>query len=379
MNDELTPDERAALRSRILGGARDIKPAGAHRNAWIAGSIAAVLVVAIAGGVVATSTLSAPQIAETPTPTPVTTETVPPSPTPPPTSVPTPAATAVTAVGRAPFGDSCDNVLTSEQLAAATGHPMYDVTFIRHDTRATVRGGVFCAWVSSDERWAATVNVAVLPSTESLPAPESDQFATEGCDENGRCTLTRVEDGVRVWVQVWAKLTTQSPDVTATRSSTLLDQIFARAGDYPAGVTATPTSAWWSPWDCVDVTSWIDPTVSGYDTATSVTAEPDTAKADGACTITLSRPTSTWDAQVWLVPGGAVGLDQMVAAADRSTPVTVSGAVEAYSVTVLAKVDDGGASFLWVSDGTNLLVVTPSSLEEPDVAIQLAEQLLARL
>ncbi|MXS74772.1 hypothetical protein CSIV_04550 [Microbacterium sp. CSI-V] len=74
MNDELTPDERAAMRAPIVGGARDIAPVGAHRNAWIAGSIAAVLVVAIAGGVVATSTLSAPPIANTPTPSPETVE-----------------------------------------------------------------------------------------------------------------------------------------------------------------------------------------------------------------------------------------------------------------------------------------------------------------
>ncbi|MDI9892247.1 hypothetical protein [Microbacterium sp. IEGM 1404] len=72
MNDELTPDERAAMRVPIVGGARDIAPVGAHRNAWIAGSIAAVLVVAIAGGVVTTSTLSAPPIANTPTPGPET-------------------------------------------------------------------------------------------------------------------------------------------------------------------------------------------------------------------------------------------------------------------------------------------------------------------
>lgn len=72
VNDELTPDERAAMRVPIVGGARDIAPVGAHRNAWIAGSIAAVLVVAIAGGVVTTSTLSAPPIANTPTPGPET-------------------------------------------------------------------------------------------------------------------------------------------------------------------------------------------------------------------------------------------------------------------------------------------------------------------
>ncbi|WZH37019.1 MAG: hypothetical protein PIR02_20085 [Microbacterium enclense] len=106
MNDELTPDERAAMRARIVGGARDISPAGAHRNAWIAGSVAAVLVVAIAGGVVATSTLSAPPIANTPTPT----VTLPPIPEPTPTPTPTVGEqrTVTQPVSRFAFG--CDDV-----------------------------------------------------------------------------------------------------------------------------------------------------------------------------------------------------------------------------------------------------------------------------
>lgn len=66
MNDQLTPEERAVMRARLVGGARDIKPVGAHRGAVIAGSIAAALVIAIAGGVAATTTLSAPEIATTP-------------------------------------------------------------------------------------------------------------------------------------------------------------------------------------------------------------------------------------------------------------------------------------------------------------------------
>ncbi len=90
MIDQLTPDERAALRARIVGGARDIKPAGAHRGAWIAGSVAALLVVALAGGVAATTTLSAPPIANTPSPSP--TATVAPVPTPTASQTPTPTA-----------------------------------------------------------------------------------------------------------------------------------------------------------------------------------------------------------------------------------------------------------------------------------------------
>jgi hypothetical protein len=113
MNDELTPSERAALRARIVGAAHDIKPVGAHRSAWVAGSLAAVLVVAIAGGVAATSTLSAPEIANTPTPS--ATQTIAPSPTPSlapsPSATPTPTSTArVVTQPTSRFSFGCDAI-----------------------------------------------------------------------------------------------------------------------------------------------------------------------------------------------------------------------------------------------------------------------------
>lgn len=387
MNDELTPDERAALRARIVGGARGITPVGAHRGAWIAGSIAAVLVVAIAGGVVATSTLSAPpQIATTPSPSATVTETATPTPTPSPTPSPSGTPTAVTSVGRAPFDGSCENVLTPDQLSRATGHPMDDVTFVPHDSRATVRGGIFCSWASSDEYKAAMLSIAVLPATEALPMPESASIGPEGCKPNGYCSRTGVADGVQVWVS----LKTASEEVTAEQSAVLLDQVLTRAADYGAGIAATPTSQWWSPWDCAQLASGIDPAALSYDTVTSVAYDPGYAVEEGRCSITSSRAESTWEPTAWIVAGGAVGLDEMAAAAYESTSVTVAGAVEAYWVRLESKLDGAAGTELWVSDGTNLLVISaprpsgpgvaPDYVDSsPDRAILLAEQLLTGL
>ncbi|MDR6099706.1 hypothetical protein [Microbacterium sp. SORGH_AS_0454] len=139
MNDELTPSERAALRARIVGGAHDIKHVGAHRNAWIAGSVAAVMVVAIAGGVAVTSTLSAPEIATTPSPTVTTTTT--PIPIPTPTSAPTPTMSPTTVLQALAFGGECSVVLDDETVSEFFGVPMKPGTNLLGGARV-LGGGV---------------------------------------------------------------------------------------------------------------------------------------------------------------------------------------------------------------------------------------------
>ncbi len=188
MNDELTPDERAALRARIVGGAHGIKPVGAHRNAWIAGSLAAVLVVAIAGGVAATTTLSAPEIATTPSPSlTATPEPVPESTA---TSTPTPTPTPVRSVS-APssrFSFGCDQV-------AETVRAYFDgVVPVTRDTLPTPRGNlltegpmqyafaqagaVYCEFGEEEGTW---LTVAVVPDAEGA-IEDRNSFDGGVCD-----------------------------------------------------------------------------------------------------------------------------------------------------------------------------------------------------
>ena len=384
MNDELTPDERAAMRARIVGGARDIAPVGAHRNAWIAGSIAAALVVAIAGAVVATSTLSAPQIANTPSPS-ATATIAPVVPTPTPTPSATPTPTEVVSVGRAPFDGDCANVLPADDLTSLTGHPMDDVTFLPNDSRFTIRGGIFCDWASSDEYKAARIVVAVLPSGQDLPMPESQWFAPEGCpNQNDVCIRSSSADGARVWVSVTSSTSdTERSEMAAAVS----DEVLARATAYPHGVVATPTDSWWSPWNCADLPSSIDAGALGYDSVTVATGEnPSYPVQDNACSVTLERSDATWKATATIVPGGAAGLDEMAASAFESTPVLVAGAAKAYWVELQSKYDAAAGRELWVTDGVNLLTVSgilpPGGTyldATPDLPILLAQQLLAAL
>ncbi len=200
MNDELTPSERAALRARIVGGAHDIKPVGAHRNAWIAGSVAAAMVVAIAGGVAVTSTLSAPEIATTPSPSP--TVTAAPVPVPTPTATPT-QEPVVLPRGSAPFDGACDNVIDGADLDAAAGMKMGRVGPDWIDSAATVRGGIECLWYSSEEYSAAFVEVGVFPDGQQPTNPALVQ--DPGCRDNyGRllCTRQGAADGMNAWVRI---------------------------------------------------------------------------------------------------------------------------------------------------------------------------------
>jgi len=348
MNDELTPDERAAMRSRILGGARDIKPVGAHRGAVIAGAIAAVLVVAIAGGVATTSTLSAPQIANTPSPT-ATNQPVP-IPTPSPTSTPTPTTPGVS-LGSAPFDGSCANVIDEQSLASTTGHPMKVAGVTWNDGRATVRGGLTCWWVSTDEYLAASVNVEVFPLGQEPTT--SELFADSGCSDGDMvvCTLSDTADGMRIWVRM-----SGSVEQVTAGSSAILDLVLSRVGSYAPGVAATPTDVWWAPLDCAAVESAVDPSAVGFDSLEVgpplVTSMPD------ACGMTFRRADAYWTSFAYVVPGGAVAVPS-VAAADAS-PVEVAGARDAYWASAVDGLDGGGSNVLVVSDGVNLLLVDVS-------------------
>ncbi|MCJ1708173.1 hypothetical protein [Microbacterium sp. VKM Ac-2923] len=188
MNDELTPAERAALRARIVGGAHDIKPVGAHRGAWIAGSVATALVVAIAGGVAVTSTLSAPPVATTPSPS--ATATAEPTPTLAPTRTPTSSPTSTPTAPAVAFGGDCSAVLNDAAASAlvgadvrlAPGLPVWD---------SDVLGGISCQWrAEAPEDWRA-LNITVLPWSV---VPEQVRARVDGvpaCEGGGPCDYSQ--------------------------------------------------------------------------------------------------------------------------------------------------------------------------------------------
>lgn len=188
MNDELTPAERAALRARIVGGARGIKPAGAHRGAWIAGSVAAALVVAIAGGVAATSTLSAPPVATTPAPS--ATVSAEPTPTLAPPTTPTSSPPSTPTAPAVAFGGDCSAVLDDAEASALVGAdvrlspglPVWD---------SDVLGGISCQWrAEAPEDWRA-LNITVLPWSVVPEQVRARVDAVPVCEGGGPCDYSQ--------------------------------------------------------------------------------------------------------------------------------------------------------------------------------------------
>ena len=235
MNDDLTPEERAAMRARVVGGARDIKPVGAHRGAVIAGSIAAVLIIAVAGGVAATSTLGAPEIATTPSPAPSTS-----TPTPSPTPTPEPVVTPTQAVPTTPvlaFGGDCSAVLSESAVSSLVGVPMtlspglavWDATWL---------GGVSCQWRAQDPSQWQALNVTVLPWSLVPEAVRSRIGVTPGC-EGGPC------DYSQRFGDAWVDVGTDDPDIAVRAAA----EIGPRAAASP-GIERPLSSGAWKLTDC---------------------------------------------------------------------------------------------------------------------------------
>jgi hypothetical protein len=230
MNDQLTPEERAMMRARLVGGARDIKPVGAHRGAVIAGSIAAALVIAIAGGVAATTTLSAPEIATTPSPAP--TES---TPTPSPTSTPEPIVTPTQAAPTTPvlaFGGDCSAVLSESAVSALVGVPMesspglpvWDATFL---------GGVSCQWRAQDTSQWQALNVTVLPWSLVPEAVRARAGVTPSC-EGGPC------DYSQRFGDAWVVVNADDADIAVRAAA----EIGPRAAASPGIERQLPSGAW---------------------------------------------------------------------------------------------------------------------------------------
>jgi len=110
MNDrKLTRAEIADMRDQVIGGARRIRPAGAHRTAFVATSIAVVLVAALAISVLTLTTLFGNiQLAPVATPSPTNA----PTPTATPTRTPSPTPTIPPPVIEEPAVPTCENILT---------------------------------------------------------------------------------------------------------------------------------------------------------------------------------------------------------------------------------------------------------------------------
>lgn len=369
MNDELTPDERAALRARIVGGARDIAPVGAHRSAWIAGSIAAVLVVGLAGGVAVTSTLSAPQIATTPSPTPMVTT------APTPTVEPTPSASPVPSESPTPGAPSpaialegdCARVLSDAEVSEATGVPM---TLSRNlpTYDAAVLGGMSCQWAAQGDEYRA-VGVDVFPEAVVPEGVRSALGVPSDCAVDGMSCRSAQRFGDAV-VEVRA---TQDDTV-----SSLLAIVGERAAASPGRAATLPGGSWVVP-DCERVLEVADAARGRGDLGGhqgdyvpwGLAWEVLSANgAAGFCALdNLSAVDTATVVDIWFGPGSAPDIDAV--RRSSGSPVVVAGTDAAWFLPEYTSTSD----LLLVQAGANVLWIATGNMTEQEM-VQIAEAIV---
>ncbi|MDQ1122784.1 hypothetical protein [Microbacterium trichothecenolyticum] len=264
MNAELTPEEHAALRARIVGGARGIKPAGAHRGAVIAGAIAAVLVIAVAGGVAATSTLSAPQIATTPSPTATVTAVETPTPTSTPVSTATPPAVPVVA-----FGGDCDQMMTDAEASdflRGGGAARYASSQLEADTSGSLAllGGISCTWANEGDGF-----TVVVGAPDAIAPELAASISSTRCVRNGGCSLGQTTGDLWIAVQdhtspadVSVGFTADEIATAAVRLERVISFIGRKAHAAPVATIDSVLPTRWTLTDCETLQGRIE-TITG--------------------------------------------------------------------------------------------------------------------
>lgn len=384
--DRLSEREHGEMRDILLAGTQRVRPAGATRAQIIAGAVALLLVGGITGGAVTTAALiNGGTVATTPTPT---QSDAPPRPAPTPT--PTVPPVVEPAVGVEPFGGECANVLTDDEVGRATGIAMMRSDYRWKTGANTTLGGIDCVWVSDGVYLAATVHVFAYPEAvvaRAVKEAPNGCVPVEGEGDDELCVSTDVVGGT--WLQV--RVRGAGDGVSEEGTAQLLASATARLDDHAAPLAADPQDGWWALPDCEQLVTGIDPGLYGFErvalldqqgmTAPDTSAEsiPVTARATSTCLLHFTAgegdDTSGEVVEVSVVPGGAVAFPTASGRQD-AVPVTVAGAQGAVIAPGLDRYE-GSPSVLVVSDGVNILMVTPDMVRDAAEAAPLAAALLA--
>ncbi|RKT33751.1 hypothetical protein DEU34_2356 [Microbacterium sp. AG1240] len=202
-DDQLSAAEHDAMRSRLMAGTKQIKPAGAHRRAIITSTVAVVLVAGLAGTAIGASSFLRMGEATEPiaTPTPTFSPSASPSAVPIETATPSPTE-PVTTTPRVAFDGDCNRALSDSDVAALLDTSAVELAEsglrdVEPSLResAAVLGGLSCYWSSSDG-W----GWALLDAYPLSVVPESVDLATRSFDCSNTSTCGRAEILGDVWV-----------------------------------------------------------------------------------------------------------------------------------------------------------------------------------
>ena len=365
-DDELTPRELDDMRDRLRSASHRIRPAGSHRTAFIATSIAVVLVAALAVSVLTLTSLlgnvrPAPVASPTPSSTPTPIHTSPPTSTPP----------TVVADG------DCDAMLSESDLAAIVGDVIPRWYDLEIGDPAPV-GGLSCGW-GRDWREITLVAVPLAAVPTHLRAPN----AAEPCEPQTDCTAHTIAGNV--WIAV------DGPEPDEQRR--ILDVVNERLAPGVPVVPPPPAPQRWTMPTCGNIRAVIADTFGVPEAGEYIGdnhprgAIWDVETANGLvswCYGQIGERTDTWGnlvaeaVEVWTSPGATPLSDEELARAG-GTIIDLPGAQIAAFVPGGRQTSGAlTASRIYASTGSNTVIVD-SWLDDLDQARDQASALAERL
>ncbi|WP_243227138.1 hypothetical protein [Microbacterium sp. CIAB417] len=372
-DDRLSAGEQNELRALVTAGAGRMRAARRRRMQAVTGGAAVVLVAAVVGAVALTALGSPDRIA-----TPIeTTATPTPTRTPEPTTTPDEPATAVMA-----FGGSCANVVDAEWLTQRVGITMAEYPLAWPYPAYELNGALSCWWHAPESYASPRLEITVLPAV----ARDGSLLATSelSCPEDaGTCIAAVAANGSWMYIRAYA-------DQPADWAPQLVDDLVARAGQYPAPQRAERLVGWWSLPDC----EWIASVATPNDAKEAEFGEDDAALdgrfAEAAKGLAGYETSCNWlvpiaaedgggygYAGVAVVPGGAQFFDA-IAASEGAESVTVAGADRATTARGLDRLEAYDPRLV-VASGENLLILTGDNGVPPESLAYLVEPYLTAL
>lgn len=294
-----------------------------------------------------------------------------PQPSPTPSPEVTPSTTPTPVVPTVAFDGDCGAVFADAAFSALADQAMTLASPGWRLDDAGRLGGVDCLWLAEDRALHDSVTIEVFPIA-SVPGTMRVPEAVAACPETYFCAAAAEADGM--WVSV--RMSGDAPVKETVEQ--LRDGVLTKLQSTPVPVPSADRDGWWSPPACGELRTpdgWTasSPYVSPGVVQKLATVAGMTTRCDLLGTVS-GEPIGT---NVSFHPGGASDIESAAAVAE-ARDITVEGATRAV-VTMdpdpIEPLDDR----LFVSDGTNALVIKVPLNFTPEDFAPLASGLLAAM
>ncbi len=283
----------------------------------------------------------------------------------------TPSPTPTPDVPTVAFDGDCGAIFADAAFSALADQEMTPATPGWRLDDAGRLGGVDCLWLAEDRAVHDSVTIEVYPIT-SVPASMRVPEAVAACPETYFCAAAAEADGM--WVSV--RMSSDAPVKETVEQ--LRDGVLTRVKSRPVPVPSADREGWWAPPVCGELRAPDGWTASDpYASSGVVQQLAAVAGMTTRCDLLGSVSGEPIGTSVTFHPGGAPDIESAASVAE-ARDISVEGAARAV-VTMdpdpIEPLDDR----LFVSDGTNALVIKVPLHFAPEDFAPLASGLLAAM